>query len=310
MTQRILFFGMEGVFSRAPLLELVNSHYEICALIVPRPEQSQPAQETIRRLTRPPSFKGNRIGDRDVPVLNEPPDRNIIGIAWSADIDVYEVTSLRSDPAKTLQQLRPDVVVVACFPFLLPNNFVSQYPSLNLHPSLLPAYRGPAPLFWIFHDGLEHAGVTIHLMDEHADTGDIVAQERVLLPDGIGYTEAERIVSEHAARQLLGVLDNAQTGSFAHLPQPRTSAPHAPNPIARDFVILPEEWTARRAYNFVRGIAEWNQPVIIQTGHKALTVSQAIAYDADEVTDTPSSRTSEGWKIRCARGTVTIRTTE
>lgn len=310
MTQRILFFGMEGVFSRAPLLELINAHHHICAIIVPRPEQSQAANVPIRLIPPTPLFKGGLRGDSALPLMQEPRDPNIIGIAWNAGIDVYEVATLRNDATiQTIQRFQPDLIVVACFPLLLPNHLITQYPSLNLHPSLLPAYRGPSPLFWIFHDGLEHAGVTIHLMDEHADTGDIVAQERVALPDGIRYADADKILSEHAAGLLIKILGQAPNGQFASTPQPRTPAPFAPNPSEQDYVIT-TDWSVRRAFNFVRGIAEWNHPITFQLEGKRLVVREAIAYDEREEMSVPFLQTSAGWKIRSARGTITLAASE
>src|SRR6185312_10369836 len=74
---------------------------------------------------------------------------------------------------------------VACFSRRLPGTLLRlpRLGCLNVHPSLLPAHRGPDPLFWIFHDGDETGGVTIHLMDEGFDTGPIVLQENVALSD-------------------------------------------------------------------------------------------------------------------------------
>ncbi len=300
MSLRVLFFGMEGVFSRAPLLELINARFHIPAIVVPRPEQSEPAREPIRQLAPP------HAPESDVPLLYPPRDLNIIGIAWNAGIDIYEVSTLRDERVLAmLQQLQPDIIVVACFPLLLPNRLSTKYPCLNLHPSLLPEYRGPSPLFWIFHDGLEHAGVTVHLMDEHADTGDIIAQEPIELPDGVRYTDGERILSEHAAGLLINALGAVQNGTFARTPQPNIAAPRAPKPSERDFVIAPD-WTARRAFNFIRGITQWNQPITIEVSGKRLIVQEAIAYDANQEMLAPFQRMDAGWKIRCSRGTLTV----
>jgi methionyl-tRNA formyltransferase len=297
MTPPILFFGMEGVFSRTPLLELINAHHNICAMIVPRPKQSQPAHEPIRRLVPP------RPAQSDLPLASGGNKPNIVGIAWNAGIDVYEVSSLRSDATlDTLQRLQPNLIVVACFPWLLPKRLVTQYPSLNLHPSLLPAYRGPAPLFWIFHDGLELAGVTIHLMDEHADTGDIVAQEQVALPDGIPYDDAEKILSGRAAHLLIRVLGEASNGRFERTPQARTFAPHAPKPSERDYVIAPN-WSARRAFNFIRGVGTAR----LEIGGQTLSLQEAITFDEREKIEAEVLQQADQFKIQLTDGTLTVR---
>jgi|GEM_PF-249805 len=303
MTQRILFFGMEGVFSRAPLLELINAHHTVCAIIVPRPDQSQPAREPIRLIPPSPFIKGRLRGDRDLPLVQNSRDPNIIGMAWHAGIDVYEVSTLRNEATiQTIHQLNPDLIVVACFPHLLPSSLFTVYSSLNLHPSLLPNYRGPSPLFWIFHDGLEHAGVTIHLMDEHADTGDIIAQERVQLPDAISYADAEKILSERAAQLLIKVLGETPHGRFARTPQPRTAAPRAPNPSERDYVVT-RDWTVRRAFNFIRGIGEAG----LEIGDSRFAIEDAMDFTPGKKINQPISHSEKFSVIQFADGTVTMK---
>lgn len=299
---RVLFFGMEGIFSRAPLLALIDASFEICAVIVPRPTQIRIANEPIRLIPPP------HAPESDVPLLFQPRDLNVSGIAWNAGIDVYETADLRHQKSlETLISLKPDVICVACFPLLLPKSLISR-PSiphaLNLHPSLLPAYRGPAPLFWVFHDGLEHAGVTIHLIDKGADTGDIVAQERVLLPDGTRYSDAERTLSDRAGQMLVHSLRAIENGTLAHTPQSMIAAPRAPNPTDRDYVIT-TDWTARRAFNFVRGIAEWNHPITLEIANRRLVVRDAIAYDARGKLGAPFLQGGDSWRVQFENGTLT-----
>ena len=83
-----------------------------------------------------------------------------------------------------LTRLDFDAITVACFSRKLPASVLRlpRLGCLNVHPSLLPAHRGPDPLFWIYHDGDETGGVTIHLMDEGFDTGPIVLRETVPCP--------------------------------------------------------------------------------------------------------------------------------
>ncbi len=299
---RLLFFGMPGIFSRAPLVELINARVDIGAIIVPRPTQSQPATAPIRLLAP-------RARELDLPML-QPTEPNIIAIARDAGIPIYETHTL-SHPhtLSTLTALKPDAICVACFPQLLPQLLLTNYPSLNLHPSLLPAYRGPAPLFWIFHDGLENAGVTVHWMDAHADTGDIVAQERVALPNGIRYADAERVCSARAARLLVDALRALQTGTLTRTPQARTAAPRAPNPTPRDYLIT-AEWTARRAFNFIKGLEHGDSPIRIQIGEKNFVVQTAIAFDATEKISAPFERDANKIKFQMAQGTLTTLTSD
>src|ERR1051326_2814852 len=99
------------------------------------------------------------------------------------------------DPAtvSTLAAYQPDFICVPCFSLRFARSIldIPRLGSLNVHPSLLPAHRGPVPLFWVFRQSLQQTGVTIHLMDEGMDTGDILAQSVIEISDGISYAELE-----------------------------------------------------------------------------------------------------------------------
>jgi methionyl-tRNA formyltransferase len=204
-----------------------------------------------------------------------------------------------------LSSLAPEVICVACFPKLLPRPII-QLPSraaLNLHPAILPAYRGPAPLYWIFHDGLENAGITLHQLGTRADRGSVVAQSPVPPPDGISYYDAERTCAEEGARSLLVALDELRAGMFAHTPQSETVVPLAPQPTDEDFILTPE-WSARRAFNFVCGVAEWNREIILEIGSERYAVNKAIAYTESEQLEAPLEQRDERWKVRCSPGSL------
>src|SRR5204862_1767507 len=85
------------------------------------------------------------------------------------------------------------IICVACFSQRIPRIILDlpRLGCLNVHPSLLPANRGPVPLFWTFREGHQQTGVTIHLMNEGMDTGDILAQEPIEVPSGISYAQLE-----------------------------------------------------------------------------------------------------------------------
>ena len=176
---RILYFGMDGAFSRVPLVTLLETGFAVCGVVVPRPAGMTPAAAPIRRLASPPRQHSGEKPRRTLPMTQPPPEGTASSIAWHHGIPVFEAADLaHAETITLLARLRPDVICVACFPRLLPVSILAlpRLGALNLHPSLLPSYRGPAPLFWVFHDGLERAGVTLHVMDAGADTGPIVAQ--------------------------------------------------------------------------------------------------------------------------------------
>ena len=103
------------------------------------------------------------------------------GAALEMGIPVRQPVSFRSEEARQeLASFRPDVVVVAAYGKLLPPAVLelSRHGCLNIHPSLLPRYRGPSPVVTAILDGISETGVTLMLLDEGMDTGPIVAQQK------------------------------------------------------------------------------------------------------------------------------------
>jgi methionyl-tRNA formyltransferase len=331
---RVLFFGMEGRFSRAPLAALLEAELEVCAVVVPHPAGVAGDGAPLRVLPPP------RRRPHELPIATSPSEPTIVGLAWAHGVPVLEVDRLaHPETLAALHDLRPDVLCVACFPRLLPRKLLdlARHGGLNVHPSLLPAYRGPAPLFWVFHgqtshspsaststpvqstgadarpgaplwlpnEGLGNAGVTVHLLDDHADTGDIVAQAPIVLPDGITYSAAERVCSQEGARLLVEALEAIAAGRSMRRPQPQVDLPPAPVPTDADFVITPD-WSARRAYNFLRGVGEWGRPMTISVGEERFIVREAISYDAEATMGEPLQRVDRRLRIRCSPGALVI----
>ena len=224
--------------------------------------------------------------------------------AGSHGVPVLEVGDL-SDPAAlaALDRLAPSLVCAACFPRLLPRPWLERpaLGCLNIHPSLLSAYRGPAPLFWQFRAGEERTGVTLHLMDEGTDTGDIVAQAEVPFRDGIDGAEADRLMAEAGARLLLEAL---ALPALPRRPQPHEGASAQPRPSPADRRI-PTTWSARRAFNFIRGAANWG-PFKVIAGGERLHVHETTAFAADEVLGVPVSRTGREVRVQFNPGVVRL----
>ncbi len=322
---RIVFFGTDGAFSRAPLAALADAGHDVCAVVVPPPAGlratvpvrlleaprslpavvATPAQSPPARATRCAPESPHRVS---LPVLAVSDEPTVVGMAWARGIPVLEVADLRAGATlEALAALEPDLFCVACFPRLLPGALlhVPRLGGLNVHPSLLPRYRGPFPLFWVFHDGLERAGVSIHRMDSGADSGPIVLQEAVQLPDGIGYGRAERLCSAEGARLLVGAVRLVADGVAEPWPQEHASGSWGPPPREDDFVVTPG-WPARRAFNFLRGLADWERPIYVEVGGRSLRVREAVAWDGTTL-PADSMLSAGGWMaLRCRPGMLTV----
>lgn len=195
MPLRILFIGMQGKFSLPPFRELIAAGHPPLALVTPPPPGMAHA---FRRLHFPPVNKTSN---------------NLYGLAEENGVPIFEIGRLKSpDVLDWLQALNPDLIVVACFNRLLPKAWL-EFPRLgciNLHPSLLPAYRGPTPLEDQLAAGETRTGITLHFMDEGADTGDIIGQEVLPIPAGADLPALERQAAEAGAAMLLKILEKPE----------------------------------------------------------------------------------------------------
>ena len=178
-----------------------------------------------------------------------------------------------------ISALHPDAICVACFPYRLPQEIlrIPHLGSLNVHPSLLPDNRGPDPLFWTFRRGDAFTGVTIHLMDVGLDTGAILLQKRLEVPDGIGELLLEQRLADSGAELLREALSGLAAGRIQPVPQESARATRYPLPDSEDFVVTPER-PARWAYNFARGLYTREVPICIRVRRPAVPAAGAGGF--------------------------------
>ncbi len=155
----------------------------------------------------------------------EPPP--VKGFALARGLPVYQPASLRPEEVQSeLSELRPDVVVVAAYGKLLPPPVLDTpaHGCLNLHPSLLPRYRGPSPVAAAILDGEQATGITLMLLDEGMDTGPIVCQREHSLS---GREDAESLTEDLfrlGAEVLLESLEPWVEGRLTAQPQEEARA--------------------------------------------------------------------------------------
>ena len=303
---RVLFFGMQGDFSTPSLQRLLASDIDVCAVVLPIslvPGREQPA---IQRREPPRSVRSA------LPLLARHP--SIVEMAWKQNIPVWEVRRL-SDIAvhETLASYKPDILCVACFSQRIPRSILAlpRLGCLNVHPSLLPANRGPVPLFWTFRNGEQKTGVTIHFLEETMDTGDILAQEHIRVPDGISYAQLEMQCAEVGGKLLTDVVQNLYKGNVTRTIQDATRSSYYSFPTEQDFIVYPEKWDAQRVYNFINGIGHWDNPVELHVGNEVFLTRECISYSQEDTNDQPAYvRIENNVTIRCRDGLVIIRDLE
>jgi methionyl-tRNA formyltransferase len=188
--------------------------------------------------------------------LTPPP---VKGMAERFGLPVLQPDKMK-DPAflEGLRALRPEAIVVVAFGRILPPVILDLPPHgcINLHASLLPKYRGAAPIQWAIINGEQETGVTTMRLDPGMDTGDILLQERMpILPEDTAGSLSARL-AERGADLMIRTLKGLESGEIIPVPQDHAQATLAP--------ILEKEageidWTrpAVHILNRIRGLSPW-----------------------------------------------------
>ena len=216
------------------------------------------------------------------------------------NIPVLQPVKLR-DPEfiEALQNFHPDVMVVVAFRML--PKMVWEIPSqgtFNLHSSLLPDYRGAAPINWAVINGETKSGVTTFLIDDKIDTGNLLLQTEVDVPlewtAGDLHDHLMEIGAELVLKTVNGLADNALTP----MPQDHNKAIHKAPKIFKEDCIIDWNQPVEQAYNFIRGLSPY--PTAWTTlDEKPLKLFQTRMVEADTLS-TPGAVISDEQSIKVA----------
>ncbi|MBQ4600075.1 MAG: methionyl-tRNA formyltransferase [Oscillospiraceae bacterium] len=230
--------------------------------------------------------------------------------ALRAGIPVFQPENFREDAdVEQLRALQPDVVAVVAYGRILPQRVLDIAPGgfVNIHASLLPAYRGSAPYQWAVLDGLQETGVTAMYLCREMDAGDIIDAEKT--PIGENETAGELLdkLAVLGAGLLSRTLSRIRGGEVERTPQDGSLATYAP---MLDKTMCPIDWskTARQVHDHVRGLHPW--PVAtMELGGKKFKVHQTAVVPGKDgaAPGTVLELTKTGLKIACGTGAVEIR---
>ncbi len=180
-------------------------------------------------------------------------------VAMEHQIEVYQPATLKSGEAlERLSALKPELIVVAAYGKILPKEILDlpRLGCINVHSSLLPRYRGAAPINWAILNGETETGVTIMYMAEGLDTGDIISQRATAIdPD-------ETVESLHDRLALLGAELLGETvaaigaGTAQRVPQNDAESCYAPM-LSRQLSPIDFSRSAHEIHNQVRGLIPW-----------------------------------------------------
>ena len=223
--------------------------------------------------SHPDKSDGIEIRKRDAPA--------IASLCLSRNIPIAYYTQDTYQLARILEKLDVALCVLACYPKIFPiNEFPSKLKFVNIHPSILPRFRGIDPIFWQLRAGEEQTGFTIHYVDSKIDGGKIIASEPVKFPTGARLSEIQVCVLRSAVGKLTELLaDNPKRWPARDQDEHFASIQRAP--CAEDLWVS-TEMSAKTVFNFVRAVRGKYRPLMLKREAMNPTeIIDAVSYSDD-----------------------------
>lgn len=279
---RTIFFGSPDF--AVPCLEALHDIGDVAVVV------SQPDRPAGRGLAiRPPAVKQR---------------------ALELGLEVWQPAKVRTaEFAERLRALEADVAVVVAYGRIIPRAVLDAPAAgcVNVHASLLPRWRGAAPIQWSIVHGDEETGVTLMQMDEGMDTGPILATASTpIAPDDDAATLSERL-SKMGAELLREQLPRYVAGDLTPQPQEEGAATMAPL-LKKDHGRIDWNKSARAVHNQIRGMNPWPGAHTV-LGERGIKVHRALASTLDPEGAAPGEVIAldrEGILVACTEGTLEI----
>lgn len=176
-------------------------------------------------------------------------------LATDNNIETFQPVKIRDDFQKIVD-MKPDLIITAAYGQIVPKEVLdcAKFGCINLHGSLLPKYRGGAPIQWAIINGEKKTGVTLMYMDEKMDTGDVICEKEVIIEENDNLKDIFEKMSYCAKDILIENIDDILTGTNSRTPQDNDRATYAWNINKDDEFIDINLKTALEIHNHVRGL--------------------------------------------------------
>lgn len=276
---RLLMMGT-GTFAEPTFQALIDSNFPIVGLV-----------------TQPDKTKGQARGS------TRQTGPGIKQIALDNNIPVFQPNDVNTpEGVEGLQKFEPDLLVVAAYGQILSNEILDVAPQggINVHASLLPKYRGAAPINWAIYHGETETGVTIIRMSTKLDAGDILAQESTPIEATETAGEVEARLAPLGAQLAINIIEKMQNGPIEGTKQDKSLVTKAPK-LRKEYGLIDWSRRAEQVCNQVRAMHPWptaftfwhrtNQKPLRMIVHQAQVVEeshsqspgQAVVKDKDRL---------------------------
>ena len=229
-------------------------------------------------------------------------------VALAHGIPVYQPENFREDAdVQTLRELKPDVVAVVAYGRILPQRVLDIAPLgfINIHASLLPAYRGSAPYQWAVLDGLKKSGVSAMYLCREMDAGDVI--DTAETPIGENETAGQLLdkLALLGADLLSKTLTAVGNGTAVATAQDESKVSYAPM-LDKSMCPIDFTKTAQQVHNHVRGLHPWPVATML-LGDKLFKIHETVIVEGKGEPGEILGLTKTGLKIACGEGAVEIR---
>lgn len=276
---RIMFMGTPE-FANYSLDALVEEGYDVCAVI------TQPDK---------PRGRGHAMSHPDVYLKAE-----------EYNIPIYQPENLKKESFEDiLTSVNPDIIVVTAYGKILPE-YVLNYPKygcINVHGSLLPAYRGAAPMQWAIINGETKTGITIMYMEKGLDTGDMIIKEEVEITDKDTYETLHDKMAIVSKSTLIKALKLISEGKATREKQDDSLSSYSPM-IDKKTALIDWSKKASEISNLIRGLNPFPKAFTIFEG-KGLKILEGYAVDKNYQAKTGEivEINKSGFVVACGEGT-------
>lgn len=231
-------------------------------------------------------------------------------VALENNIKVFQPTKLKAhkEALEYLKNLKPDFIIVVAFGQILTKEVldIPKYGCINLHASLLPMYRGAAPLNWAIINGEKKSGNTTMLMDVGLDTGDMLLKDEIEITDNMTAGELHDLLMYRGADLLLNTIDGLSKGTI--IPEKQCEETFYAKMLNKDLGRIDWNNSAKNIHNLIRGLNPW--PIAHTTyDDKSMKIyeSEVLVESSNKEPGTIINVSKEGMKVSTNLGVLLIK---
>lgn len=231
-------------------------------------------------------------------------------VAVKHDIKVFQPEKLKDDreAIEYLKDIRPDFIIVVAFGQILTKEVldIPKYGCINLHASLLPMYRGAAPLNWVVINGEKKSGNTTMLMDVGLDTGDMLLKDEVEITENMTAGELHDILMVRGGNLLIETIEGVTNGTVKGIKQEGETC--YAKMLSKNTGKISWDKSAREIHNLIRGLNPWP---IAHTTYKddnmKIYESEVLNENSNKEPGTILSVNKTGMKVSCNEGILLVK---